>query len=67
MEMIRPKAVLLHARHRSADQVKGRAQIDGDDRVPFADRKILDLLDMLDAGIGHDHVDGTEFLSPPKS
>ena len=33
---------LLHAGHRGADGVERRRQVDGDDRVPFLDREILD-------------------------
>jgi hypothetical protein len=31
--------------------VKGRGQVDRQDRIPFLDREILDRRDMLDAGI----------------
>jgi hypothetical protein len=37
--------------------VKRTRQIDGDDLVPLLDREILDLLDMLDAGIVDQDVD----------
>ena len=52
----------LHARHRGADGMKRRRKIDGDDLVPFLDRKFLDRRDMLDAGIVDEDVERTESL-----
>ena len=53
---------LLHAGHRGADGVERRREVDRDDRVPFLDREILDIGDMLDAGIVHQDVDRAEAL-----
>ncbi len=55
-------AALLHAGHRGADGVKRRGQVDGDDRVPFLDRELLDRRHELDAGIVDEHVDRAEGL-----
>ncbi len=52
----------LHLRDGGAHRMKRARQVDGDDLVPFLDREILDLLDMLDAGIVDQHVDGAESL-----
>ena len=40
--------------------MEGGRQIDGDDRVPFFDREILDRRDELDAGIVDENVERTE-------
>lgn len=42
--------------------MKGTRQIDRDDLVPFLDREILDLLDVLDAGIVDQDIDAAEGL-----
>src|SRR3984885_1908403 len=46
----------LHAGHRGADGVEGGRQIDGDDLIPFVDRKVFDRRDELDARIVHQDV-----------
>ena len=43
-----------------ADSVEGRGQVDGDDRVPFLDRELLDRRHVLDAGIVDENVDAAE-------
>ena len=48
------------SRNCGADRVKGRGQINGDDLVPFPDRKLLDQRDELDAGIVHEDVEQSE-------
>gem|GEM_PF-3357564 len=57
-----PMPARLHPRHDGAGGVKGRGQVDRDDRVPFAGREILDLLDILDARIVHEDIDLPEGL-----
>src|SRR5262245_28554118 len=52
----------LHARKRGANRMEGGRKIDGDDLVPFLDRKFLDRRDMLDAGIVDEHVETAEGL-----
>lgn len=60
--MMRPYFFRLHQRDRGAHGMEGARQIDRDDLVPFLDREILDLLDMLDAGIVDQDIDGAEGL-----
>src|SRR3546814_8116455 len=50
----------FHARYGGADGVKGGGQVDGDDRVPLVDRKLLDRRNMLDASIVHQYVERAE-------
>ena len=50
----------LHARHRGTDRVKGRRQVDGDDRVPLLDWELLDRRNVLDAGVRDQDVDRAE-------
>ena len=42
--------------------VKRRRKIDCNDRVPFFDREILDIGDVLNAGIVHQDIERTEFF-----
>ena len=41
--------------------MESRTQVDANDRVPFFRREVLDLLDMLDSGIGDDGINAAEF------
>ncbi len=59
--MIRPQPFLLHVGHCQPAGVKGAREIDGDDRVPFVDRKFLDRIDVLNAGVVHQDIDAAEF------
>ena len=60
--MIRPQPFCLHRRHREAGGVEGRGQVDGDDRVPFLGREVLDRRDVLDAGIVDEDVGPAELV-----
>ncbi len=44
-------AAFTHQRKRGGGGVKGRAEVDGDDRVPLLGGKLLDRRDVLNAGI----------------
>src|SRR3546814_15661592 len=55
-----PPFAHFHARYGGADGVKGGGQVDGDDRVPLVDRKLLDRRNMLDASIVHPYFERAE-------
>ena len=40
--------------------MEGTAEIDGDHRIPTLDREVLDVRDMLDACVVHEHIDMSE-------
>ena len=64
--MMRPHPRAFMPGMRGADGVKRRRQVDGDDLVPFLDRKILDRRDELDACVVHQNIDRAEgFLGEP--
>jgi len=46
----------LHQWDSSTHRMKGTREVNCDDLIPLLDRKTLDLLDMLDAGIVDQHV-----------
>ncbi|SPC17321.1 hypothetical protein CO2235_90195 [Cupriavidus oxalaticus] len=52
--------LLAHAGQREARGVEGGSQVDGDDRVPALDGKVLDRRHMLDAGIVDQDVGAAE-------
>lgn len=54
------EAARLHAGDGEPGGVERRRQVDGEDLVPFLDRKILDRGDFLNAGIVDHHVEGAD-------
>jgi hypothetical protein len=55
-------ALRLHMRNGEARGVEGARQVDGDDRIPFLDRKFLDRRDELDARIVDEDIDAAELF-----
>jgi hypothetical protein len=49
-----------HARQCEAGGVKGRTEIDGENRIPLGDGELLERRHMLDAGIVDEHVEPAE-------
>ena len=54
--------VLAHRRQRRARGMERRRKIDGQDRVPLLDRKLLERRDVLDAGVVHQNIEAAEVI-----